>query len=79
MKTFPPKKVRGVLTGQRKASTGQTQPGQPSVMVVQTNAEQTQPDEDSASAVSPTSETPGSGGKLGDTDIWCVQFNEAVR
>ncbi|XP_047015111.1 phosphatidylinositol-4-phosphate 5-kinase, type I, alpha, a isoform X2 [Ictalurus punctatus] len=64
LKTFPPKKVRGVLTGQRKASTavtGQTQPGQPSVMVVQTNAEQTQPDEDSTSAVSPTSETPGSG------------------
>ncbi|MCI4395490.1 hypothetical protein PGIGA_G00181170 [Pangasianodon gigas] len=68
-KTLPPKKMRGVIAGQRKASTaaaGQTQQGQSSVMVAPTNAEQTQPDEESTqihsdSAVSPTSETPGSG------------------
>lgn len=58
------------MTGQRKTNTavaGQTQQSQPSVMVAQTSAEQSEPDEESTpirsdSAVSPTSETPGSGG-----------------
>lgn len=73
VKTSPSKKVRGgVITGQRKTSSavaGQTQQAQLSLMVAQTNAEHpTQSDEESTpgqsdSAVPPTPETPGSGGK----------------
>lgn len=73
VKMSPSKKMRGVTAGQRKGNTavaGQTQQGQPLVMAAHTNAEQTQPDEELTSihidsAVSPTSETPGSGGKRG--------------
>ncbi|XP_060760873.1 phosphatidylinositol-4-phosphate 5-kinase, type I, alpha, a [Neoarius graeffei] len=69
LKTSPSKKIRGTMTGQRKTNTagaGQTQQGQLLVMVAQTNAEHSQTDEEltptrSDSAVSPTSETPGSG------------------
>lgn len=72
VKPSPSKKMRGVTTGQRKPNTAgaeQTQHGQLSVTVAQTNAEQSQPDEESTalhgdSAVSPTSETPGSEGKV---------------
>ncbi|KAI5630195.1 phosphatidylinositol-4-phosphate 5-kinase type-1 gamma [Silurus asotus] len=71
LKTSPSKKVRGPIAGQRKANSavgGQSQPGQLSVMVAQSNSEQTQSDEESTpvlgdSAVSPTSDTPGSEGK----------------
>lgn len=64
------KRLRGSITGQRKVSiavAGQTQ----QVTVVQTNAEQSQQDEESSpvqsdGAVSSTSETPGSGGKTAE-------------
>ncbi|XP_046699997.1 phosphatidylinositol-4-phosphate 5-kinase, type I, alpha, a isoform X2 [Silurus meridionalis] len=69
LKTSPSKKVRGPIAGQRKANSavgGQSQPGQLSLMVAQSNSEQTQSDEESTpvlgdSAVTPTSDTPGSG------------------